>query len=71
MLLDGTGIGWVRVGGEEWVAVRVPEDDADCASRGRPFVCVELNSCRLTRGFVRVKPQSKNPKYGTVEVITR
>ena len=28
----------------------VPEDDTDCASRGRPFVCVELNLRRLARG---------------------
>ena len=30
--------------------VRVPEDDTDCASRGRPFVCVGMNLRRLTRG---------------------
>ena len=47
MLLKGSGLGRVRVEGK---VVRVPEDDADCVSRGRPFVCVDLNLRRLARG---------------------
>ena len=47
MLLKGSGLGWVGVGG---VVVGVPQDDTDCASRGRPFVCVDLNLRRLIRG---------------------
>ena len=30
--------------------VRVPEDDSDCALRGRPLVCVELSLRLPTRG---------------------
>ena len=49
MLLGGSGLGWVGVGlGGD--VVRVSQDDADCALRGRPFVCVELNLRRLARG---------------------
>ena len=34
--------------------VRVPEDDTDCASRGRPFVCVKLNVRRPAEEGLRV-----------------
>ena len=47
MLLKGSGLGQVWMGGR---VARVPEDDTDCASRGRPFVCVELNLRRFARG---------------------
>ena len=43
----GLGVWAVRVGGCR--VVRVPRDDTDCASRGRPFGCVDLNLRRLVR----------------------
>ena len=46
-VIEGLG---VRAGQGGGVVVWVPEDDADCASRGRPFVCVDLNLRCLTRG---------------------
>ena len=46
MLLKGSGARRVKVGG----VVRVPENDADYTSRGRPFICVELNLRCLARG---------------------
>ena len=45
VLLKGLGLGRVKLGG-----VRVPQDDTDCVSRGRPLVRVELNMCRPVRG---------------------
>ena len=52
MLLKGSGLGRVRFAW--WWVVRVPEDDTDYASRGRPFVCVELNVRRPTEEGLRV-----------------
>ena len=48
MLLKGSGLGWVRFfwGG----VVSVLEDETDCASRGRPFVGVNLNLRLLALG---------------------
>ena len=34
--------------------VRVPQDDTDCALRGRSFVCVELNFVVLPEESLRV-----------------
>ena len=45
-VIEGLGVGAVKGCG----GVRVPDDDIECASRGRPFVCVELNLLRLARG---------------------
>ena len=49
VLLKGSGLGRVKVVGGRGL-VRVPEDDTDCASRDRPFVCIDLNLRRLVRG---------------------
>ena len=46
MLLEGSGLGRVRVEGG---VVRVPQGKTDSALRGRPFVCVDLNLRRLAR----------------------
>ena len=50
MLLKGSGLGRIRF--EIGVGVvKVPDDDSDCASRGRPyvFVNIELASSGLSR----------------------
>ena len=44
-VIKGLGIGAGFGGGK---IERVPEDDADCASRGRPSVCIEIGWHRLT-----------------------
>ena len=47
--------------------VRVLEDDADCASHGRPFVCVDLN-LRCPDGPRRVCALLKGSGLGLVMV---
>ena len=44
-VIEGLGVRVGKCGG----VVTVPNGDTNCASRGRPFVCVKLNLRRLDR----------------------